>query len=251
MDFSLIISSFVAGVLTFLAPCTLPLVPGYLGFISGVSLDDLKDPRKAAGARRRILLNGLLYVIGFSIVFIVLGSLVGLAGSLLGQSRLWLSRIGGLLVIFFGLYMMRIIRLPVLSAEKHWLPVRMLKPGHPASSLLFGVAFALGWTPCVGPVLGSILTLAATSATVAQGAFLLAVFSLGLAVPFLVIAAGIGTIAPYLTKIDRYLGGVSVASGAFLVFIGVLLLTNRLGVWIGAAYRWLDWLNYDRLLDYL
>lgn len=251
LDFSLIIPSFIAGVLTFLAPCTLPLVPGYLGFISGVSLDDLRDPMKAPRVRRRIFLNGLLYVLGFSLVFIILGSLVGFAGALLGQYRLWLTRIGGLLVIFFGLYMMHIIKLPAFGAEKHFLPVRFLKPGHPASSFLFGVAFAAGWTPCVGPVLGSILALAATSTTIAQGAFLLTIFSLGLAVPFLVIAAGIGSIAPRLPKLERYLNGVSVTGGAFLIFIGVLLLTNRLAVWIGYAYQWLGFLNYDQLLEYL
>lgn len=251
LDISLLISSFIAGVLTFLAPCTLPLVPGYLGFISGVSLDDLRDPRKASGVRRRIFFNGLLYVLGFNIVFIILGSLVGFAGALLGQYRLWLTRIGGVLVIFFGLYMMHIIKLPALSGEKHFLPVRYLKPGHPTSSFLFGVAFAAGWTPCVGPVLGAILTLAATTTTIAQGAILLTVFSIGLAVPFLLIAIGIGSIAPRLANIERYLTIVSIAGGAFLVFVGALLLTNRLAAWIGYSYQWLEFLNYDRFLEYL
>ncbi|MEX0649781.1 MAG: cytochrome c biogenesis protein CcdA [Candidatus Andersenbacteria bacterium] len=252
IDVSLIIPSFIAGVLTFLAPCTLPLVPGYLGFISGVSLDDLRDPVKAPGIRRRILLNGLLYVIGFSVVFIILGSLVGFAGALLGQYRLWLTRIGGVLVIFFGLYMMRIIKLPAsMSAEKHFIPVRWLKPGHPTSSFLFGVAFAAGWTPCVGPILASILALAAATTTLWQGAFLLTIFSLGLAVPFLVIAAGIGSVAPRLTKLEKYLNWVSIVGGIFLVFVGILLLTNRLAVWIGYSYQWLEFLNYDRLLEYL
>lgn len=251
LDISLIIPSFIAGVLTFLAPCTLPLVPGYLGFISGVSFDDLRDPTKASRVRRRIFINGLLYVLGFSIVFIILGSLVGFAGALLGQYRLWLTRIGGLLVIFFGLYMMHIIKLPVLNADKHFFPVRWLKPGHPTSSFLFGMAFAAGWTPCVGPVLGAILTLAATTATIAQGAMLLTVFSIGLAVPFLLIAVGIGSIAPRLANIERYLTIVSIAGGAFLVFVGILLLTNRLAAWIGYSYQWLEFLNYDQLLQYL
>lgn len=251
MEFSLIIPSFIAGILTFLAPCTLPLVPGYLGFISGVSLSDLRDPVKAPRVRRRIFLNGLLYVLGFSVVFIILGSLVGFAGALLGQYRVWLTRIGGLLVIFFGLYMMHLVKLPVLGAEKHFVPVRFLKPGHPASSFLFGVAFAFGWTPCVGPVLGSILALAATSTTITQGALLLTVFSLGLAVPFLLIAIGIGSIAQRLPKLERYLHRVSVTGGAFLVFIGILLLTNRLAAWIGYSYQWLEFLNYDQLLQYL
>src|SRR3989344_7045516 len=177
MDFSLIIPAFIAGILTFLAPCTLPLVPGYLGFISGVSANDLRDPTKAKVARRKIFLNGVLYVIGFSLIFIILGSLFGLGGAALIKYRLWLSRIGGIFVIFFGLFMTGVLKLPLLNIEKHFGNIKALKPGNPASSLIFGAAFALGWTPCIGPILGSILTLAAASATVGQGAFLLAVFS--------------------------------------------------------------------------
>ena len=251
MDFSLIIPAFIAGVLTFLAPCTLPLVPGYLGFISGVSANDLQDPTKAKIARRKIFLNGVLYVIGFSLVFIILGSLFGLGGAALAQYRIWLSRIGGIFVVFFGLFMMGVFKLPFLNVEKHVGTIKVLKPGNPASSLIFGATFAFGWTPCVGPILGSILTLAASSATVGQGAFLLAVFSLGLAVPFLIIAASIGSASSYLAKISKYLNVISIIGGVFLVFLGILLLTNKLGVWIAYFYQWFDFINYESLLDFL
>lgn len=251
MDFSLIIPAFIAGILTFLAPCTLPLVPGYLGFISGVSTNDLQDPTKAKIARRKIFLNGVLYVIGFSLVFIVLGSLFGLGGAALVKYRLWFSRIGGVFVIFFGLFMIGILKLPFLNVEKRIGSVKALKPGNPTSSLIFGAAFAFGWTPCVGPILGSILTLAASSATIGQGAFLLAVFSLGLAVPFLIIAASIGSASAYLAKISKYLNVISVIGGVFLVFLGALLLTNKLGVWIAYFYQWFNFINYESLLDYL
>ncbi len=251
MDFSLIIPAFIAGILTFLAPCTLPLVPGYLGFISGVSTNDLQDPTKAKIARRKIFLNGVLYVIGFSLVFIVLGSLFGLGGAALVKYRLWFSRIGGIFVIFFGLFMIGILKLPFLNVEKHIGSVKALKPGNPVSSLVFGAAFAFGWTPCVGPILGSILTLAASTATIGQGAFLLAVFSLGLAVPFLIIAASIGSASAYLAKISKYLNVISVIGGVFLVFLGILLLTNKLGVWIAYFYQWFNFINYESLLDYL
>jgi len=177
---SLVIPSFIAGILTFLAPCTLPLVPGYLGFISGVSVDDLKDPEKSHGARRKIFMNGLLYVIGFSVVFIMLGSLVGLGGSALVQHRVLLGRIGGAFIIIFGLYMLNVLKLNFLNflGGEHRIPImNKLKPGTPLSSLIFGSTFALGWTPCVGPILGSVLVLAASSATVGQGTVLLAVFS--------------------------------------------------------------------------
>lgn len=251
MEFSLIIPAFIAGILTFLAPCTLPLVPGYLGFISGVSINDLKDPKKTKIARRKIFLNGVLYVIGFSLVFVTLGSLFGLGGSALIQYRLWLSRIGGVFVILFGLFMIGFLRLPFLNVEKHLHAVKALKPGTPTSSLIFGATFAFGWTPCIGPILGSILTLAASSATVGQGAFLLSVFSLGLAVPFLIIAGGIGSASSSIAKLSKHLNVISIVGGVFLIFLGILLLTNNMGVWIAYFYQWFDFINYERLLDYL
>ncbi len=194
MHVGLVIAAFVAGLFTFLAPCTLPLVPAYLAFISGVSLKDLADDNKARAARRKILANSLLYVLGFSVVFIFFGILFGVGGESLRQYRPMLQRIGGILVIFFGLYMMKVFRLPgfqFLDSERRFPAARIIKPGNPLSSFLFGSVFALGWTPCIGPILGSILTLAAASATVVQGGLLLAVFSLGLGVPFIAIAAGI------------------------------------------------------------
>lgn len=251
MEFSLIIPAFIAGILTFLAPCTLPLVPGYLGFISGVSLTDLQDSNKSKTARRKIFLNGVLYVIGFSAVFITLGSLFGLGGSALIKYRLWLSRIGGVFVISFGLFMLGVLKLPFLNVEKHIGSVKALKPGNPASSLIFGAAFAFGWTPCVGPILGSILALAASSATIGQGAFLLAVFSLGLAVPFLVIAASIGSASSYLGKLSNHLTVISTIGGVFLIFLGIVLLTNTIAVLVSYFYRIFNFINYDSLLNYL
>ena len=251
----LIIPSFIAGLITFLAPCTLPLVPGYLGFISGVSLEDLKDPQKLKKVRLKIFLNGLFYVIGFSIIFILLGSLFGLAGSILAKYRLLLSRVGGAFVIFFGLYMiLSIFKLPIfnfLGGEKQIRVGKFIKPGNPFSSLVFGSAFAFGWTPCVGPILGSILLLASASTTVLQGAFLLFVFSMGLAVPFLLIALGIGSASKYLSKISRYLGFVSVIGGVFLIFLGVLLVTNQFAFWLAYAFQLFDFIDYEILLDFL
>jgi cytochrome c-type biogenesis protein len=252
---SLIIPAFIAGLLTFLAPCTLPLVPGYLGFISGVSLEDIKDPVKSKKARARIFLNGLFYVIGFSIIFILLGSLFGLAGSILFKYRIWLSRVGGAFVILFGLYMIlgavRIPFLSFLSTDKRLQFTKFVKPGNPLSSFLFGTAFGFGWTPCVGPVLGSILLLASSSATVGSGALLLTVFSLGLAVPFLAIAAGIGSASGFLNRISRHLGWISAIGGIFLIFLGLLLVTNKFAFWLSYAYGLFDFINYESLLEYL
>ena len=262
----LIIPAFIAGILTFLAPCILPLVPGYLSFISGTSARDLQDPARAKGARLRIFLNGLFYVLGFSAIFIILGSLFGLGGGLFFQYRGVIAQIGGVFVILFGLFLLvpaissltqgrlnlyRIFPFSLLLNERQVSLARGLKPGTPGTSFLFGGTFALGWSPCVGPILGSVLTLAASSATVGQGALLLMVFSLGLAVPFLAVALGIGWASAHLTKLGKYLNWVGVAGGAFLIFLGIVMLTNKFAWWLGAAYRLFDFINYEALLNYL
>lgn len=254
MDFSLVIPAFIAGVLTFLAPCTLPLVPGYLGFISGSSIEEVKGAKATSPVRRKVFINGVLYVVGFSIVFITFGLLIGLLGTGFAQYRLWLTRIGGVFVILFGLYMMHIFRLPLfdfLNRERRFNITSKLKPGNPLSSFVFGSTFAFGWTPCVGPILGSILILASSTGTALQGAFLLFIFSLGLAVPFLAVAASIGHATQYLGKINRYLNIVSVIGGVFLVFLGVLLLTNKFAVWLAYSYQLFSFINYASILDYL
>lgn len=248
---ALIIPSFIAGVLTFLAPCTLPLVPGYLGFISGVSLQDLKVPEKAAQARRKIFLNGLFFVIGFSLVFILLGSLAGLGGQTLIRYRVWLARIGGIFVMVFGLLMLGVLKIPFLMREKQFRVPKIFERGRPINSLLFGSAFAFGWTPCVGPILASVLFLASTSATVASGALLLAVFSLGLSMPFLAVAWSVGRASRLIARFSAVSKVISVVGGLFLIFLGALILTNRMGLLISWGYQLLRFINYDRLLDYL
>jgi cytochrome c-type biogenesis protein len=268
MTFELLIPAFVAGVLTFLAPCTLPLVPGYLGFISGVSARDLQDPAQAQRVRRRVFMNGLLYVLGFSLVFVALGSLVGLAGSLFAAWRPVLARLGGIFVIVFGLLMIQMaltfyadrwpqlnkLRLPFIDwlfGERRLPLAASVKPGKPLSSLIFGAAFAVGWTPCVGPVLGAILSLAATEATAGQGALLLAVFSLGLGVPFLFLASSIGYFTQRIERIGAVLPAIAAAGGVFLVFLGLLVLTDSLGLWVAFFFQIFGFVGYDRLLDYL
>lgn len=258
MDITLIIPAFIAGVLTFLAPCTLPLVPGYLAFIGGTSTKDLQDPAKAPFIRKRIFINGLMYVIGFSVIFILMGSAFGAAGSFLTKYRLWLSRIGGAFVIFFGLYLMHAFSLPIFKSAFSFLNksgrisiVQKLTPGKPSSSFIFGATFAFGWTPCIGPILATILVLASTSGTALQGSILLLVFSLGLAIPFLAVALGFGHAATYIKKITKYLNIVSFVGGLFLVFLGILLLTDNLIIWVGYFYQWFSFINYEGILDYL
>lgn len=254
MDINLIIPAFIAGIITFLAPCTLPLVPGYLGFISGVSLNEMQGTEQLKHARWKIFLNGVFFTLGFSAVFIILGTLVGLGGLALAPYRVWLARIGGLIVIFFGLYMVGLFKLPLfkfLENEKHLSVNKFLRPGNLLSSFILGTTFGFGWTPCVGPILGSVLLLASASSTVGQGAFLLGIFSLGLAIPFLLVAIGIGRASAYINKINKYLHIISIIGGIFLVLLGIILFTNKLSAWIGFSYRFFDFINYDKILDYL
>lgn len=252
MDTSLFIPAFIAGVLTFFVPCTLPLVPGYLGFISGTSLEDLKDPEKSKRMRRKIFLNGVFFMVGFSAVFILMGTLVGFIGAaLLAPYRWWLSRIGGIFVIIFGLFMLNVLNVPFLAREKKLAVPALFQRGTPVNSFILGSSFAFGWSPCVGPILGSILLLASTSITALEGALLLAVFSTGLAVPFLLIALGIGSASRLIRGLSKYLAIVSFIGGIFLIFLGILLLTGNMGLLVSYGYRWLRFINYSRLLDYL
>ena len=251
---TLIIPAFIAGVLTFVAPCTLPLVPAYLAFISGVSLKDIHTASQGAQARRKIMTSGVLFVLGFSAIFIFFGALAGLGGVALAPYRQIIARIGAVIVVLFGLYMTGLLRLPALSfleGDHHLSLGRYAKPGSPYSSLLFGMAFAVGWTPCIGPILGSVLTLAASSATVGRGAFLLAVFSLGLAIPFLAIAATIGSAVRFIKTLTPLLHIISVVGGVFLIVLCVLILTNLYGEWATFFYRVFDFINYDALLNFL
>jgi len=250
----LAIPAFIAGLLTFFAPCTLPLTPGYLAFISGVSLSDLNNQPTTKAMRRRILLNGLLYVLGFSIVMVLLGSLFGLGGAYLIHYRLWLARIGGIAAVFFGLFMLGLSRLRpfrFMNFEKTITLKRWLHPGQPGSAFIFGATFAFGWTPCIGPVLGSVLLLASHSSTVLSGALLLAVFSLGLGIPFMLIAATVSSATRYLGKLQRYLPIISTVGGVFLVLLGSLMVLDKTALWTGFIYRFFNFVQYDRLLDYL
>ena len=227
-------------------------MPGYLGFISGASWEDLKDPAKSKKVRWKIFLNGLFFIIGFSAVFIILGTLIGFVGAtVLAPYRILLGRIGGVFVIIFGLFMLNVLKIPFLAREMQVKTPPIFERGKPLNSFILGSAFAFGWTPCVGPILGSILLLASTSATALEGGFMLTVFSAGLAIPFLLIALGIGSASRYLAHISRYLNVVSIIGGIFLIFLGILLLMGNISLFISWGYRLFQFINYDRLLDYL
>ena len=252
----LILPAFIAGILTFLAPCTLPLVPAYLGFISGASAKDMQDPSKVSQIRKKVFLNGIFYVLGFSVVFVALGIVFGLGGVALAKYQTLLTKIGGGFILFFGLYLLGVLdKIPglktLLSVEHRMKLPQSLVPGTGSSSFIFGATFAFGWTPCVGPILGSILLLASSTTTVYQGAFLLSVFSLGLAIPFLLLALGIGHASKTVHKLSKILPYISAIGGIFLIILGILLLTDSLGVWLGWSYQLLGQFGYELILDYL
>lgn len=255
MFFSLAIPAFLAGFLMFLAPCTLPLVPGYLAFISGVSVHDANKHKETAGyIRKKILWNALFYVLGFSLVFILLGTFLSGLGRLgLGNYRFYLEKISGGLILVLGLYMTHLFDLPMfrfLERDRHFTFTQKLAPGKPLSSFLFGSTFALGWSPCIGPILGSILLLASTSGTVFEGTFLLAVFSLGLAVPFLLVALGVGQATKVIRQLGKYLSAFSIVGGVFIAILGFLVLTGNIGAWTSLFYRVFSFIKYESLLSY-
>ncbi|TSC61110.1 MAG: cytochrome c-type bioproteinis protein [Parcubacteria group bacterium Gr01-1014_48] len=251
MDGALIIAAFIAGILTFLAPCTFPLIPAYLGFISGVSAQELQDPKRTKLARRKIILNGLFFVFGFSLVFIILGISAGFLSQLVAPHRILLSRIGGVLIVLFGLMMLDVLIFPFMSKGAHIRIPSFLRKGTVASSCLLGASFGFGWTPCVGPILGSILTLAAVSATALEGGLFLLVFSLGLAIPFMSVAIFASIVATWVSKFGIYLRFVSIASGVLLILLGVVLLLGKTSIFVALFYRMFWFINYASLLDYL
>ena len=255
ISIAFVLSAFIAGIITFLAPCTLPLVPAYLSFISGSSISDLQDPEKAKKTRLKIFLNGVFYVTGFSAVFILFGVLFGLGGSIFFEFRDILIKLGGAFVILFGLFLLapaitaitggkiNLLKVPpfhLLAADRQVHFGSNLTPGKPLSSLIFGGSFALGWSPCVGPILGVILTLAASSATISQGAFLLFVFSLGLAVPFLLTALAIGWASTHFVKMAKYLNYVSLIGGVFLIVLGYMMISGNFIILNSLVFQFLD-----------
>jgi cytochrome c-type biogenesis protein len=244
MSLTLIPAAFLAGVLMFLAPCTLPIVPGYLAFIAG-------DPTGTeSNKRRRVLINALAFVIGFSVVFILLGTFAAAAGSFLGPWRDTLGRVAGALIILFGLTMLGVVRIPAMQSEHRFALPHFLRIGRFESSLLIGALFALGWSPCIGPILGSILLLASGSTTAVQGALLLAVFSLGLGVPFILTALMLERATRLFARSGALVYFFSIVGGVLLLAIGILMLFGNMGLLVEWGFSFLNG-PYNHLLQYM
>ncbi len=219
--------AFAAGVLSFLSPCVLPLVPIYLGYLTGSTLGMVEG--EAAPPRRITFFHALSFVGGFSTLFIILGASVGLVGYFLIDQLDILVKIGAVLVIILGLHLIGVIKIPLLYREKRLDVQRSGDPSYLASFAV-GMVFAAGWTPCVGPVLAGILLMAGASGTVAQGALLLTVYSIGLGVPFLLTALLLSTAINQFRRLNRYMRVIEVGSGLLLIAAGILLFTGNMQV---------------------
>jgi cytochrome c-type biogenesis protein len=222
--------AFAAGLISFLSPCVLPLVPGYISFISGVSIEDMtgKDSSTAfrSSERRIIMFNSMFFVVGFSIVFILLGASATWIGAFFVSKISFLTKIAGLIIIFFGIFKMGLIRSFFFFKEARF-ELKDKKFGY-GGALLIGASFAFGWTPCIGPILGGILTYAGTLENVKKGIILLLIYSMGLGIPFLLTAFGVNQFFGFFDRIKRHLGLIDKVSGIIMVILGLLIFSNKL-----------------------
>ena len=242
LSFFTIVISFAAGVLSFLSPCVLPLVPGYISLISGVSIDNLKE---GSTSRREVVLNSLAFNAGLSVIFLLLGTTAGLVGSAI-TSNPWVRIIGGAIIIAFGLQLIGVLKIGALYKD-----TRKFSESEPTGligSAVLGMAFAAGWTPCIGPILGGIIGLAATSGGWKSGLVLSAFYSAGLAVPFLLTGLGINQFLSFYSSFRKHLHKVEVVSGIVLILVGLLVMTGQ-STWL-ASSRFMAWIpNAEGLLN--
>jgi cytochrome c-type biogenesis protein len=219
-----ILIAFSAGLLSFVSPCALPLIPSYLTYITGASFHELTGEEKKGKLKVATICHYLLFILGFSTVFILMGASASYLGQLLVRYQYWMMKIGGGLIILLGIHFTGIIRLPFLHMEKRF--EMRKKPLGYAGSFLVGIVFAAGWTPCVGPILSAILIYAGTSQSLSTGIILLALYSLGLGVPFFVSSLVFNLFLSAFDKIKRYMRVITLVSGLFMIAIGILFLTD-------------------------
>ncbi len=236
MDNVTLISAFIAGVVSFVSPCVLPLVPAYISFISGVSLEQLRQ-NPGETRRKNVVWTSLIFIAGFSTIFILLGASATVAGQFLLKNKILFNRIAGIVIIIFGLHVAGLFQIKFLNYEKRFNMNR--KTGGIVSTYLVGLAFAAGWTPCIGPILTAILVVASNQATGVQGVLLLASYSLGLGIPFFLTAIALNTFFGFFGWVKRHYRQIEYASAALLIILGVMVFTNqftRLAGYFNYAY---------------
>jgi cytochrome c-type biogenesis protein len=230
--------AFFAGLVSFLSPCVLPLVPGYISIVSGSSLDQLKAREKDASLLRTVLLSSVMFIIGFSITFVLLGASATWIGQALVSRRELLDKIAGLILIVFGIHVLGIVKISALYKDKRFHNVE--KPRGVVGALVMGLAFAFGWTPCLGPILAGILTIASTKQTVTDGMLLLGVYSAGLGIPFLLTSLALNQFLSFYGRFKKHFHAVEMVSGVLVIAVGVLMITGsltRLASWFSFLNR--------------
>jgi cytochrome c-type biogenesis protein len=236
-----VLAAFTAGIISFISPCVLPLIPGYLSFISGVSMEEMKGADKKSEALKKVSLNTLFFVLGFSFVFTAMGASATFVGEFLLSKLSLFNKIAGVIIILLGLHIMGVFRIPFLNYEKRF--HTRSKPLSPLGSFVVGLAFAFGWTPCIGPILGGILALAANQDTMGKGIMLLSSYSLGLGIPFLVTAVSFNTFLGVFGWVKKHFRTIEIISGLLLVTIGFLIFIGSFGYIAGLLNQWFPWIQ--------
>jgi len=235
-----LLSAFIAGLLAFVSPCILPLIPVYISLMSGRAIH--KDRQIKISEKLYLFINSVLFVLGFSLVFMALGSTTTIIGRALEEYSGIISRIGGVILVIFGLQYIGLFRIPFLNIEKRFSIPSSLKSGY-LGSFVIGIIFSFGWVPCVGMILSGILLLASRMGTLLKGVLLLGTFSLGLGLPFMLAGIFIGFFSNFLKKINRHLNIVSIISGIFLVVLGIVFITDSMDSVVSFLSRYLPFLN--------
>jgi cytochrome c-type biogenesis protein len=236
-----VLTAFVAGLISFLSPCVLPLVPGYVSFIAGQSLDEMKQRGLASKETLAVAGLSICFVLGFATVFIIFGASATAIGSIFRAYRYELNIFGGVIVILFGLFMTGLFSLNWLQQDFRFHGDAFGR--RPVAAYMLGLAFAFGWTPCIGPILGSILTVSATSGSVSDGASLLAIYSMGLGVPFILAAIFTDRFLHHAKRLRRYTHTLQVVAGVLLIIMGIAMVTGYLStfsIWLLKALPWLS-----------
>ena len=216
--------AFTAGILSFISPCVLPLVPSYITYVTGVSFKELDDARGKARLRWATMIHSLLFIMGFSAVFILMGASASYLGQVLVEYQSWIMKVGGVLIIVLGIHFTGVINIPFLQMEKRF--EFRKKPLGYLGSFFVGVVFAAGWTPCIGPILSTILIYASTAKNYTTGVYLLTAYSMGLGIPFFLSSLAFNAFLSAFDRIKRYMRWITLISGIFLIIIGILFLTD-------------------------
>ncbi len=224
--------AFLGGLLSFASPCVLPLVPSYISFVTGISFEELSDNNSEKEIKKTIFVNSMMFIFGFSVVFVSLGASASFLGQLIITYQDIIRKIGGVIIILLGVHIIGIINFNILQRDKR-LHFFREKPTGLLGSFLVGIGFAAGWTPCIGPILATILIIAASSNTIWFGVLLLVAYSMGLAVPFILTSLGINTFIKHFNRFKRHMRVVSMVTGGFLIIMGLLIYSNYFAIFTG------------------